>query len=115
MQIVEITDEDILDIYCPFCGKHSLTQEGVKEPCKHLQWIDSSETLGDAWYQSETFLDLTDELEDQNLLDTLERHFPKDSTVMFFLGGAFPGDAEVYIIYQSTASLSTKDNQTVMM
>jgi len=103
MQIIEIEDEEVLDIYCPFCGKHSLDKEGVEEPCVHLQWVDSSETLGDAWYKSDTFPDLTGDLDEYELLDALQRRFPDSSAILFLLGGTSPENPAVYLLYQSTA------------
>lgn len=73
------------------------------ESCSHLQWVDSSETLGDAWYRADTFPDLTNGIEDQGLLKVLQQRFPDSSTIMFLLGGDFPQAVEVYVIYQTTA------------
>lgn len=102
MQILEIAEEDILDIYCPFCGSHSLGKEGAKEPCRHLQWVDCNETLGETSYKSDEFPSLVEGLEDEDLLEILHRRFPDDSTILFLLGGTFPEDPVVFIVYDCT-------------
>ena len=100
MQRIEIVDDEVYEIFCPFCGTKSLGKTGFENPCRHLLYAVVSEVPEEPEYVAEGIPDLTMKLGDRYIWEVLEEQFSDDSNLMVQLNSTFFGDPTLYLIYR---------------
>ncbi|MBA7495684.1 hypothetical protein ES702_06273 [subsurface metagenome] len=65
MQKIEIIDDEVYELFCPFCETKSLGETGIENPCRHLLYAVASEVPEEPEYVAEGIPDLSIGLEYQ--------------------------------------------------
>ena len=101
MQMVEIVDDGmtLTEFHCPFCGIPSFSKDAV-QGCKHLVYLNHSETLDKPWVGNNEGLWQSEGDEDLDIWELLERKYPGPDTLLVILSDPPLSGGSLFILYR---------------